>query len=90
MNSDPKLDVALKILKLAGHQIGDANRKLLTRRKHEFKCGVRVRFLTALRDRVPTCRSTCQRSHVLGPVNLECIDFLRTDIAGEERSIIRR
>jgi hypothetical protein len=24
MSSDPKLDVALKILKLAGHQIGDA------------------------------------------------------------------
>jgi hypothetical protein len=25
MSSDPKLDVALKILKLAGHQIGDAH-----------------------------------------------------------------
>jgi hypothetical protein len=25
MSSDPKLDVALKILKLAGHQIGDAD-----------------------------------------------------------------
>ena len=25
MSSDPKLDVALKILKLAGHQIGDVH-----------------------------------------------------------------
>ena len=25
MSSDPKLDVALEILKLAGHQIGDAD-----------------------------------------------------------------
>jgi hypothetical protein len=25
MSSDPKLDLALKILKLAGHQIGDAH-----------------------------------------------------------------
>ena len=25
MSSDPKLDVALKILKLAGHQLGDAH-----------------------------------------------------------------
>jgi len=48
MSSEPKLNVALKILKLAGHQIGDA---LSPRHRTDTQCasGLTV-FLALLRN----------------------------------------